>query len=89
MRKLLEFIVKGIVAKSEDVVVNEEVTDATTIMKLKVADDDFGSIIGKNGRMVRAIRDLLRVKAQKEGIKYNLLIDEPKPRPEQAGEIHT
>ena len=83
MKELLEFIVKGIVAKSEGVFVGEEKDDSGIILKLKVDDADFGSVIGRNGRMVRSIRDLLRIKAQRESIKYNFLIEEPKP------EIHS
>ena len=77
MKQLLEFIIKGITAKPEEVVISESEEEGSLILKLKVADDDFGTIIGKGGRTVKALRDVLRLRAQKENIKYNLIIEEP------------
>jgi len=77
MKQLLEFIIKGITAKPEEVIISESEEEGSLILKLKVADDDFGTIIGKGGRTVKALRDVLRLRAQKENIKYNLIIEEP------------
>ena len=77
MKQLLEFIIKGITAKPEEVVISESEEEGSLILKLKVSDDDFGTIIGKGGRTVKALRDVLRLRAQKENIKYNLIIEEP------------
>ena len=83
MKQLLEFIVRGITTKPDEVSVSESrEPDGGLVFNLKVADEDFGTIIGKGGRTVQAIRDLLRIKAQKESLRYNLIIEEPAKQPD-------
>lgn len=77
MKQLLESIVLGITSKPESVSIDEENENGTLVLKLKVADEDFGAIIGKGGRTIKAIRDLLRLKAQKENLRFNLVVEEP------------
>ena len=77
MKQLLEYIILGITSKPESVSINEENENGTLVLKLKVADEDFGSIIGKGGRTIKAIRDLLRLKAQKENLRFNFVVEEP------------
>jgi len=77
MKQLLEYIILGITSKPESVSINEENENGTLVLKLKVADEDFGSVIGKSGRTIKAIRDLLRLKAQKENFRFNLIVEEP------------
>ena len=75
MRELIEFIAKSIVNAPDKVVVTEEKSeDGTTVLKLTVADDDKGRVIGKQGRIAEAMRTLIRVKAAKAGIKATLEI---------------
>jgi len=75
MRELVEFIAKSIVNSPDDVVATEETTDEEGIViKLQVADDDKGRIIGKHGRIAQAIRTLIRVKAAKQGTRATLEI---------------
>ncbi len=75
MRELVEFIAKSIVNSPDDVVVTEEITDEEGIvLKLQVADDDKGRIIGKQGRIAQAMRTLIRVKAAKQGTRASLEI---------------
>ncbi len=75
MKDLVEYIAKSLVNAPDAVVVTEE-TDAENgiLLKLKVADEDKGRIIGKQGRIAQAIRTLIRVKAAKAGIKASLEI---------------
>jgi predicted RNA-binding protein YlqC (UPF0109 family) len=75
MKELVEYIAKSLVNAPEAVVVTEE-TDAENgiILKLKVADEDKGRVIGKQGRIAQAIRTLIRVKAAKAGTKASLEI---------------
>ena len=77
MKQLFEYIILGITSKPESVSINEENENGTLVLKLKVADEDFGSIIGKGGRTIKAIRDLLRLKAQKENLRFNFVVEEP------------
>jgi len=75
MRDLVEYIAKSIVNAPDDVVVTEESTeDEGILIKLQVADDDKGRIIGKQGRIAQAMRTLIRVKAAKQGTRATLEI---------------
>ena len=59
MKELLELIAKSLVDKPEQVVVTEVVGEQTTVLELRVAPDDLGKVIGKQGRTARSIRTLL------------------------------
>jgi len=74
MKELLEYIAKSIVNAPDDVVITEETTEEGTALKLQVADDDKGRVIGKQGRIAEAMRTLLRVKAAKAGTRVSLEI---------------
>jgi predicted RNA-binding protein YlqC (UPF0109 family) len=74
MKDLVEYIAKSIVNSPDEVVVTEEESDEGTTLKLQVADQDKGRVIGKQGRIAGAIRTLLRVKAAKQGTRVNLEI---------------
>jgi len=74
MKELVEFIAKSIVNAPDDVVVTEEADEQGIVLKLQVADEDKGRVIGKQGRIAQAIRSLIRVKAAKSEIKATLQI---------------
>ena len=74
MKELVEYIAKAIVNAPDQVVVTEETGEQGITLKLQVADDDKGRVIGKQGRIAQAIRTLLRVKAAKAGTRVNLEI---------------
>jgi len=74
MKDLVEYIAKSLVNSPDDVVVTEEEGEQGIILKLQVADDDKGRIIGKQGRIAQAIRTLIRVKAAKAGTRVTLEI---------------
>jgi len=74
MKDLVEYIAKSIVNLPDEVVVTEETSDGDIILKLQVADEDKGRVIGKQGRIAEAIRTLLRVKAAKAGTRVTLEI---------------
>lgn len=67
MRELVEYIAKSLASKPEEVKVTEIVEDGRVILRLEVAEDDKGRIIGREGRVAQAMRVLLRVAAVKEG----------------------
>lgn len=65
MKELVEFIAKSLVQNPDQVEVNEIQGDKTTIIELKVAQEDMGKVIGKQGKTARAIRTLLNATAAK------------------------
>ena len=74
MKELVEYIAKSIVNAPDAVVVTEETDERGIVLKLQVADEDKGRIIGKQGRIAEAIRTLIRVKAAKAGTRATLEI---------------
>jgi predicted RNA-binding protein YlqC (UPF0109 family) len=74
MKELVEFIAKSIVNAPDAVEVTEETSEEGTTLKLQVAEDDKGRVIGKQGRVAQAMRTLIRVKAAKEGTRATLEI---------------
>jgi predicted RNA-binding protein YlqC (UPF0109 family) len=74
MKELIEFIARSIVNQPDMVVVTEAQGEEGTVLKLQVADEDKGRVIGKQGRIAEAMRTLIRVKAAKAGIKATLEI---------------
>jgi len=59
MKDLIAYIAKALVDKPEEVVVTEIVGQQTSVIELKVAKEDLGKVIGKQGRTAQAIRTIL------------------------------
>ncbi len=74
MKELVEYIAKSIVNLPDEVVVTEETDEQQITLKLQVADEDKGRVIGKQGRIAEAMRTLIRVKAAKAGTRATLEI---------------
>jgi predicted RNA-binding protein YlqC (UPF0109 family) len=74
MKELVEYIAKSIATSPEDVKVTQEDEDGRVVLKLEVAPDDKGKMIGRQGRVAQSIRVLLRVAAVKEGTRAVLEI---------------
>jgi predicted RNA-binding protein YlqC (UPF0109 family) len=75
MKELIEYIAKSIVDEPDDVKVDEETDEEGLLtLKLQVADEDKGRVIGKQGRIAEAMRALLRVKAAKASARVRLEI---------------
>jgi hypothetical protein len=74
MKELVEYIVKSIVAEPDKVNITEENSDIGLLIKLEVAPEDKGRVIGRQGRVAEAIRTLLRVKAAKANTRVRLEI---------------
>lgn len=65
MQKLIETIAKALVDKPDAVEVTEVEGEQTTVIELKVAKEDLGKVIGKQGRMARALRTILSAASTK------------------------
>ncbi len=66
MKELLEQIAKSLVDNPEDVSVNEVEGEQSLILELRVSEDDMGKVIGKQGRIAKAIRVVMKAAAIKE-----------------------
>ncbi len=66
MRELVEILAKALVDNPDEVVVNEIEGTQSIIIELKVAPEDMGKVIGKQGRIAKAIRTLVKAAAIKE-----------------------
>jgi predicted RNA-binding protein YlqC (UPF0109 family) len=74
MKELVEYIAKSIAADPDAVRVTEEEDGGRIILRLEVADEDKGKVIGRQGRVAQSIRMLLRVAAVKQGTRAVLEI---------------
>ena len=66
MKELVEVIAKSLVESPDEVVVTEKQCGKTTVIELKVAPSDMGKVIGKQGRIAKAIRAVVKAAASKE-----------------------
>ena len=69
MKKLVEIIAKSLVDNPELVSVNEVQGEQSLVLELKVAPEDMGKVIGKQGRIAKAIRTVVKAAAIKENKK--------------------
>lgn len=65
MEKLLEVMAKSLVDNPEEVVITKEEREDMIVLNLKVAESDMGKVIGKSGRIAKALRQVLNAAASK------------------------
>ena len=65
MKELVEVIAKALVDYPDEVVVTETETDKSIVVELRVAQSDMGKVIGKQGRIAKAIRSVVKAAASK------------------------
>jgi predicted RNA-binding protein YlqC (UPF0109 family) len=67
MKELLEYLARALVARPEEVRVEEvHEDDGTIVLELSVADDDYGNVIGRGGRTASALRTVIKAAAVKD-----------------------
>ena len=76
MKELLELIAKALVDNPNEVSVSEVSGSQITILELRVAQEDLGKVIGKEGRLAQAIRTILSATGMKLGKRFHLDIIE-------------
>ncbi|TXG76508.1 KH domain-containing protein [Candidatus Dojkabacteria bacterium] len=69
MKNTLDLIIKGIVDKTDEVEIIEEENEGVVNLTVKVNPEEMGKVIGKEGKVIRAIRNVLRIQAMKENKK--------------------
>jgi uncharacterized protein len=76
MRELVTFIATSLVDQPQAVTVNEAEQEGNIVIELRVAKEDIGKVIGKQGRTARAIRAVLAAAAARENKKARLEVQE-------------
>ena len=66
MKELVEVIIKALVDNPDGVTVTERQDGRTTVLEVRVADGDMGKVIGKQGRIAKAIRSVVKAAAARE-----------------------
>ena len=72
MKEILELIIKNLVDNEKEVSINEITDDKSVCYEVKVAKEDMGKIIGKQGKMAKSIRSIMKAIAIKEHKKINI-----------------
>ena len=67
MKELIEYIARSLASNPDAVKVTEEIENGRVVLRLEVAPEDKGKVIGRQGRVAQAMRVLLRVAAVKDG----------------------
>ena len=75
MKGLLEVIAKSLVDNPDEVVVTEKETEKGLVLELKVAPSDMGKVIGKQGRIAKAIRSVAKAAASRENKQVSVEIE--------------
>lgn len=78
MKKTAQFLLKSIVNYPEEVKVTTSQENDFLTLNLKVSPEDIGQVIGKNGRTIKALTSLLKIKAIKEGKMIRVEVQESK-----------
>ncbi len=74
MKELVEYIAKSLVDHPESVIVEEKVDEDVVVFELHVAQDDMGKVIGKQGRIAKAIRTVVKAAATVDNKKVTVEI---------------
>lgn len=76
MKDFAEFIVKRIVSQPDKVVIEELVDNTFVTITITVAKEDMGLLIGKHGATIESVRELLKAKAVKDGVKIEVKLND-------------
>lgn len=77
-KELVEYIVKNLVSMPEEVQINETEVENKMILKVKVSKEDMGRVIGKDGRIIRSIREIINAYASRNHEKVSVDVEEVK-----------
>ena len=74
MKELLTYVAQNLVEHPEAVSVSEQVNDSEMVLELRVAPEDMGKVIGRQGRIAKEIRTIMKSVAQRNGKKISVEI---------------
>ena len=72
MKEVLELMITSLVENTQEISIEEIADDKTVTYKVKVSKDDMGRVIGKQGRVAKSIRTVMKSVSAKEGKKVNI-----------------
>lgn len=72
MKELLEYIAKNLVDYPDDVRVEQKGTDDSIVLELHVHESDMGKVIGRQGRIAKSIRSVMKAAASKNNVKVSV-----------------
>jgi uncharacterized protein len=72
VRELVEYLARSLVDEPEAVVVEEVDAGRMTIYEVTVAEDDVGKLIGRQGKVIRAVRTLVKASATRQGTRVDV-----------------
>ena len=78
MKDTLIYLLTHIVDHTDDIVVDENTEEGRTIFTIHAHTEDMGKIIGKSGRIIRSLRDLVKLMAAKQGLYVDVVLAEEK-----------
>jgi predicted RNA-binding protein YlqC (UPF0109 family) len=76
MKETLHYIISAIVDNPDAVEIEEREEDGIVNLIITVAKDDMGKVIGKEGKIIRAIRNIMKIKAMKQNVRINVSLAE-------------
>jgi predicted RNA-binding protein YlqC (UPF0109 family) len=72
LRRLTDFLARGIVANPDDVQVEAVQSGRTLVLELAVAESDVGKVIGRQGKVIRAVRTVVKAAATRQGTRVDI-----------------
>ena len=72
MKELLTYLIQNLVDHPDEVTVTERASGSETVFEVRVADGDMGKVIGRQGRIIKEVRVLMKAVAQKKGKKVSV-----------------
>ena len=76
MKDTLLYLLSQIVDHPDDIIVDEETAEDKTILTIHANQEDLGKIIGKSGRIIRSLRDLIKLMAAKQNLYVDVVLAE-------------
>ena len=74
MKELLTYLIQNLVDHPDEVSVTERASGSETVFEVRVADGDMGKVIGRQGRIIKEVRVLMKAVAQRKGKKVSVEI---------------
>lgn len=76
MKDTLIYLLTNIADHPDDIVVDEQTTEGRTVLTIHANVEDMGKIIGKSGRIIRSLRDLIKLMAAKQNLYVDVVLAE-------------